>query len=145
LLRAPHAARARSTLPAGDIAAAAACRPQSSTAAKGAAALDAFCLHWETLTKRYQGISSEQLSFDLVNEPPAVSAEIMTRADHERVVRAMMAAIRQSDPTRRIIADGLRGSAIGTSVDEARQLLSRAKECDDIASGMQAAVSIIVG
>lgn len=70
-------------------------------------ALDAFCFHWQALAKRYKGIPSSQLSFDLVNEPPSISAEGMTRADHERVARAAVKAIREVDPERYIIADGL--------------------------------------
>ncbi|MCU0522812.1 MAG: cellulase family glycosylhydrolase [Anaerolineae bacterium] len=70
-------------------------------------ALEAFVFHWETLAKRYRGISSEKLSFDLVNEPPSPSAEGMTREDHARVARAAVAAIRAIDPDRLIIADGL--------------------------------------
>jgi len=74
---------------------------------KDAQALDAFCTHWTMFAKRYRGIASERLSFDLVNEPPAPSATGMTRADHERVVRAAVAAIHHVDAERRIIADGL--------------------------------------
>ena len=70
-------------------------------------ALDAFCFHWELFATRYKALSSERLSFDLVNEPCAPSEEFMTRADHERVVRATVAAIRAIDPDRLIIADGL--------------------------------------
>jgi endoglucanase len=70
-------------------------------------ALDAFIFHWVTLTRRYQGIPSEKLSFDLINEPPRPSADGMTRTDHERVVRAAVKAIRAEDPERLIIADGL--------------------------------------
>jgi endoglucanase len=70
-------------------------------------ALDAFVFHWETLTKRYKGIPSEQLSFDLINEPPNPGSDGMTRGDHARVVRATVAAIRGIDPDRLIIADGL--------------------------------------
>lgn len=70
-------------------------------------ALDAFVFHWETLAKRYKGISSEQLSFDLINEPPNPGPDGMTRDDHARVVRATVAAIRAVDPDRLIIADGL--------------------------------------
>ncbi|TVR49905.1 MAG: endoglucanase [Puniceicoccaceae bacterium] len=69
-------------------------------------ALVASCHHWGTFAKRYRGISSERLSFDLLNEPPRVS-EKMSRADHERVIRALVAAIRSEDPDRLIIADGL--------------------------------------
>ena len=74
---------------------------------KDQTALEAFCLHWETLAKRYKGISSEHLSFNLVNEPESPSPEKMTRADHERVVRAAVAAIREIDPERLIIANGV--------------------------------------
>lgn len=74
-------------------------------------ALDAFCFHWQTFAKRYRGISSTQLSFDLVNEPPSSGGRLpgypMTRADHERVVRAAVKVIREIDPERLILADGL--------------------------------------
>lgn len=69
-------------------------------------ALDAFCFHWQMLAKRYRGISKEKLSFNLINEPPSIG-ERMSRADHERVVRAAVSAIRQASPDRIIIADGL--------------------------------------
>ncbi len=69
---------------------------------KDADALEAFCFHWALFARRYRGISSTQLSFNLVNEPAHVS-----RVDHERVIRAAVQAIRQIDPDRLIIADGL--------------------------------------
>ncbi|MBI5725154.1 MAG: cellulase family glycosylhydrolase [Planctomycetes bacterium] len=69
--------------------------------------LDAFCFHWELFTRRYKGISSRELSFNLVNEPPVPSRTVMTKADYERVVRAAVAAIRRIDPDRLIIADGI--------------------------------------
>ena len=75
---------------------------------KDQAALDAFCLHWATFAKRYAGISSGRLSFDLVNEPPGPTEDGMTRADHERVVRAAVAAIRREDRERLVIIDGLK-------------------------------------
>jgi len=74
---------------------------------KDSNALEAFCHQWTMFAKRYHGISSERLSFDLVNEPPAPSDTGMTRADHERVVRAAVAAIRSIDRERLIFADGL--------------------------------------
>ncbi len=74
---------------------------------KDQAALDAFCFHWQLLARRYRGIPSERLSFNLINEPPAASPTGMTRADHERVVRAAVAAIRAVDPERLVIADGI--------------------------------------
>ena len=75
---------------------------------KDAAALDAFCLHWSTFAERYRGVPAERLSFDLVNEPPGPTPDGMARADHERVVRAAVAAIREHDPDRLVIIDGLR-------------------------------------
>lgn len=69
---------------------------------RDAGALEAFCFHWALFARRYRGIPSAQLSFNLVNEPAHVS-----RADHERVIRAAVQAIRQIDPDRLIIADGL--------------------------------------
>jgi endoglucanase len=75
---------------------------------KDARALEAFCLHWATFARRYRGLSSDTLSFDLVNEPSGPAADGMTRADHERVVRAAVAAIRAEDSDRLIFADGLR-------------------------------------
>lgn len=74
---------------------------------KDTEALDAFIFHWVTFARRYKGIPSTRLSFDLINEPPRPSDEGMTRADHERVARATVAAIRAEDPDRLIIADGL--------------------------------------
>jgi len=70
-------------------------------------ALAACCHHWRTLAKRYAGIPSTRLSFDLLNEPLA-PCEAMRRADHERVIRALTGAIREVNPDRLIIADGLR-------------------------------------
>jgi len=70
-------------------------------------ALLAFRLHWETFTKRYHGIPSDRLSFNLVNEPTNPTDDFMTRADHERVMRSTVTAIRNIDPLRLIILDGL--------------------------------------
>ena len=81
---------------------------------RDAAALDAFCLHWQTLARRYASVPSHRLSFDLLNEPPpprsAAVARLIggtTRARHETVTRAAVAAVRAADPTRLIILDGL--------------------------------------
>ena len=74
---------------------------------KDQAALDAFCFHWQVFAKRYCGIPSTNLSFDLVNEPPNPSMEGMTRTDHERVVRAAVQSIRDVDKNRLILADGM--------------------------------------
>jgi endoglucanase len=74
---------------------------------KDEAALDAFRSHWELFARRYRGVPSERLSFNLVNEPASAAEATMTRADHERVVRATTAAIRAIDADRLVIADGL--------------------------------------
>jgi endoglucanase len=68
------------------------------------AALDAFCHQWTFFADRYKGISSERLSFDLVNEPKATEQR---RAGYIRVVRQAVAAIRDRDPDRLIVSDGL--------------------------------------
>ena len=80
--------------------------PEPRSLWRDADALEACCHHWRTLAKRYSGVPSEQLSFDLLNEPPAPS-EVMTRAEHERVIRALSGVIREVDAARLIIADGL--------------------------------------
>jgi endoglucanase len=73
---------------------------------RDADALAASCHHWRTFARRYAGIPSERLSFDLLNEPPA-PCEAMTRVEHEHVIRELTAAIRDESPDRLIIADGL--------------------------------------
>ena len=69
-------------------------------------ALDAFCFHWALFARRYRGISSDRLSFNLVNEPTAPGRD-MTRRDHERVIRAAVDAVREIDSDRLVIVDGL--------------------------------------
>jgi len=68
--------------------------------------LAAACHHWSAFAKRYSGIPAGRLSFDLLNEPPA-PCDAMSRADYERVIRSLAGAIREIDPSRPIIADGL--------------------------------------
>jgi len=65
-------------------------------------ALDAFALHWSTLAKRYKGISNDKVSFNLVNEPAGVGP-----GEHEKVMRTTIKAIREQDPSRTVILDGL--------------------------------------
>jgi endoglucanase len=72
-----------------------------------------FCAQWAAFAQRYAAVPSTRLSFDLVNEPPAVGVmgllggSGMTRKAHEAVIRSAVAAIRQVDPQRLIIANGL--------------------------------------
>ncbi|MCC6126032.1 MAG: cellulase family glycosylhydrolase [Pirellulales bacterium] len=61
-----------------------------------------FDFQWAAFAKRYRGISSKEVSFDLVNEPANVKA-----GDYAKVIRRVVAAIRREDPERLIIADGL--------------------------------------
>lgn len=70
-------------------------------------ALALFRYHWELFAKRYAHVPPALLSFNPVNEPKAVSAE-MSREDHERVIRAVVATIHAIDSDRLIIVDGLR-------------------------------------
>jgi hypothetical protein len=72
-------------------------------------AQDGFVFLWETFARRYKGVPSKHLSFDLVNEPPSVGQYGMTRVNHAGVVRRTVAAIRAIDPQREIEIDGLGG------------------------------------
>ncbi len=67
------------------------------------AALDACAFHWAHFARRYKGVPSTELSFDLLNEP-----KDLPDASYVRVVTALVQAIRAEDSTRLIIADGLR-------------------------------------
>jgi endoglucanase len=58
--------------------------------------------HWAAFARRYNGVPSAELSFDLVNEPGDLPA-----ATYARVVKALVEAIREEDPERLIIADGI--------------------------------------
>ncbi len=66
-------------------------------------ALKQFCFQWKSFAERYKGIPTEQLSFDLLNEPANISEPV-----YDRVVRAVVGAIRSADPDRLIVVDGLR-------------------------------------
>jgi aryl-phospho-beta-D-glucosidase BglC (GH1 family) len=59
-------------------------------------------MHWATFARRYKGIPGDRLSFDLFNEPPDLDPKV-----YAHVIGLMAAAIRQEDPKRLIIADGL--------------------------------------
>lgn len=73
------------------------------------AAQEAFVFEWETFAKRYKGVPNEQLSFDLLNEPPSEGQRGFTRAIHEQIMRRTVAAIRAADPDREIVLDGIGG------------------------------------
>jgi hypothetical protein len=63
--------------------------------------------HWGMFARRYRGIPSERLSFNLMNEP----AEVKPKA-YAAVVRKLVAAIRNEDPGRLIISDGLQWGTV---------------------------------
>ncbi len=72
-------------------------------------AQNAFIFLWETFACRYQDVSSDFLSFDLVNEPPNPGEYGMTRENHAVVIRRTISAIQAIDPQRQIVIDGLGG------------------------------------
>ena len=73
-----------------------------------ARALEAAVFHWRTFAKRYRGVPSSQLSFDLINEPPKMrSYEGSFQERYVEVARALVTAIREEDAQRLIFADGI--------------------------------------
>ena len=73
--------------------------------------LGAFMHQWQFFAKRYKGIPSTQLSFNLVNEPDDRGApdEATGRNNYARVARQAIEAIRAIDPQRLITSDGYPG------------------------------------
>ena len=71
--------------------------------------------HWAEFARRYKGIPSERLSFNLMNEPSHIEPEV-----YLPVVRILAAAIRSQDPQRLIISDGLKWGQL--PVPELREL-----------------------
>ena len=77
-------------------------------------ALKAFCFHWEMWAKRYKNISSEKISFDLVNEPSMradMNDQYSKRSPvpgelYRKVAKAASETIRRQNPDRVVIADG---------------------------------------
>lgn len=59
-------------------------------------------LHWATFARRYKGIPSARLSFNLLNEPRGVKREVFIE-----VMGKLVKAIHDVDPGRLIISDGL--------------------------------------
>lgn len=65
-------------------------------------ALEAAVHHWSFLARRYQGAPTTQLSFDLLNEPPFMADQ----SRYVEIARALIAAIREANSARLIVADG---------------------------------------
>jgi endoglucanase len=74
-----------------------------------APAQDAFVAIWEGFAARYADLPTDDLSFDLVNEPPALGLRGFSRQAHEAVIRRTVAAIRAVTPSRPLVIDGLDG------------------------------------
>ncbi|CAN5428009.1 cellulase family glycosylhydrolase [soil metagenome] len=73
-------------------------------------AQQAFDYHWSHFAERYKGRPNKEVSFNLVNEPATYTnarTEPLAVEDHDRVIRKVVKAIRDVDPNRLIIADGL--------------------------------------
>lgn len=86
--------------------------------------LEAFIFLWKMFAERYKGISSEKLSFDLVNEPCNIPpTHPCDRKDHERVIRKTISEIRAVDPSREIVIDGFDGG--GSALPELADLGSQ--------------------
>lgn len=66
-----------------------------------AEALKVCTQHWVHFAKRYQGIPSSQVSFNLFNEPGSLPPET-----YRRVVEHLVEAIRKEDAKRLIVCDG---------------------------------------
>lgn len=69
--------------------------------------LELFTSYWQTFAKRYKGISSKKLSFNLLNEPRNYSDQEMTKEDFLRVIGYTVEKIREIDSERLIIVDGV--------------------------------------
>ena len=59
-------------------------------------------MHWKHFAERYRGIPNAQLSFNLFNEPYDVD-----EATYAEVVTQIVTAIREADPERLVVVDGL--------------------------------------
>ena len=76
--------------------------PEARDLFKDEDALRVCCKHWAFFARRYKGVPSKELSFNLFNEPGEVSEEA-----YGKVASALVNAIRAEDPLRFIVADGI--------------------------------------
>ncbi len=76
--------------------------PEKTNLLTDSEAQQAFAFQWRMFARRYKGISSDVLSFNLVNEPAGVNGKTYANA-----VTPAVNAIHEEDPDRLIIADGL--------------------------------------
>jgi len=75
-------------------------------------AQDAFTNLWVMFAKRYASYSPEQLSFDLLNEPPSPGQYGLTRENHKAIMARVVSEIRKVTPDRKVICDGLCGGHV---------------------------------
>lgn len=75
-------------------------------------AQDAFTNLWKMLAERYKSYSPNQLSFDLLNEPPSPGQYGLTRENHKAIMARVVSEIRKITPNRKIICDGLCGGHV---------------------------------
>lgn len=66
-------------------------------------ALEAAAFQWQSIAKRYTGISSDKLSFNVMNEP---NYEI-TLAQYKKVSKKIISTVREVSPDRLFIIDGI--------------------------------------
>ena len=72
-------------------------------------AQDAFTNLWKLFAQRYNSYSKDQLSFDLLNEPPSPGQYGLTRENHKAIMSRVVSEIRKISPERTIVCDGLSG------------------------------------
>lgn len=72
-------------------------------------AQEAFVKVWQMLAERYKSYTKDQLSFDLLNEPPNPGQYGLTREFHAELMTKVFNNIRKISPDREIIIDGLGG------------------------------------
>ena len=77
-------------------------------------ALDAACAYWRFLARRYRDISNDEMSFNLFNEPN----EDYCKGQYPRIARALIKAIREEDPKRFVMLDGLSSRGVYLPVSE---------------------------
>ena len=75
-------------------------------------AQDAFTNLWGMFAERYKNYTKDQLSFDLLNEPPSPGQYGLTRENHKAIMARAAEKIRKVTPDRKIICDGLCGGHV---------------------------------
>ena len=66
-------------------------------------AIDAFKEHWCAIAKRYKNISSDKLTFNLINEPKSS----VTMSQYTNLIWQVVNAVREITPDRTFVIDGI--------------------------------------